>query len=72
MEFIARFPLDLPALRNSPKSMEFLTAVLLVPRRNKRDAMTSGRTGAVADCIIPPLVGEKRNAGPRERLITLG
>jgi len=37
MEFIARFPLDLPALRNSAKSMEFLPAALLVPRRNKRD-----------------------------------
>jgi len=37
MEFIARFPLDLPARHNSAKLMEFLTAALLVPRRNKRD-----------------------------------
>jgi len=37
MEFIARFPLDLPALPNSAKLMEFLTAAFLVPRRNKRD-----------------------------------
>lgn len=65
-EFIARFPLDIPALRNSAKSNEFLKAVLLVPR-NKRDVKTRGETGAVADHIIPSLVGEKRDAGPRQR-----
>lgn len=67
MEFIVQFPLDLPALGNSVMPMEFLTAVLLVPR-NKRDVVTtSGDTGAVADHIIPSLVGEKQNAGPRQR-----
>jgi len=35
MEFIAMFPLDLPALRRLTKWMAFLTAVLLMPRNNR-------------------------------------
>jgi hypothetical protein len=35
MEFIARFPLDFPALRRLTKWMAFLKALLLMPRNNR-------------------------------------
>jgi hypothetical protein len=50
-EFIARFPLDLPAVRRLTKWMAFLTAVLLMPRKN-RYVIRSRDTGAIADRTI--------------------